>query len=104
MNVAIYARGANTKEQTISYQIKTCEEFVVGKNGQIVEIYSDEGFSAHDNKRPELLRLLNDATKQEFDTVVVSNYSRLFRNVLKIKEFEQGLAQLDIKLIVVDKL
>ena len=55
------------------------------RNGyELVLVYADEGVSAHtDNieKRPQLLKLLEDARQEKFDIVVVHTLDRWARNI-----------------------
>ena len=52
-----------------------------GNFGEIVGIYTDEGLSGKDTKRPELQRLLRDILEQKIDMVMVSELSRISRNM-----------------------
>ena len=50
--------------------------------GTIVEFYADEGLSAKDTKRPALQRLLQDFRAKKINLVLVTDISRLSRNIL----------------------
>jgi len=101
MTVAIYARVGSI-EQTTAEQIKRCEKFIVEQGGTVHKIYTDEGFSAHDTDRPSLKKMLQDASDNNFKTIVTLNYARLFRNPLLIHELQDQLDELNITLKVVE--
>ena len=50
--------------------------------GKIIEIYSDEGLSAKDTKRPALQKLLTDLRTGKINLILVTDLSRLSRNIL----------------------
>ncbi|QWU17336.1 Resolvase, N terminal domain [Paenibacillus sophorae] len=101
MKAAIYARTA-TKEQSIEAQITKCKEFIESLGGEVTCIYSDEGFSANDHNRPSLRKLIEESSSGDFNTVVSFGYARIFRNVFDLKEFEFGLNQQEIELLIAD--
>ena len=49
--------------------------------GEVVDIYTDEGLSGKDTKRPELQRLLRDILEGKINIVMVSELSRISRNM-----------------------
>lgn len=103
MKAAIYARTASQEQGTIN-QIELCRDYILGKSGEVVCIFDDEGISAHDLKRDGLVTLMEAATQNKFDTLVVASYDRLFRDHRLMKEFMDGLGQLKISLVVVKTL
>ncbi len=50
--------------------------------GKIAEIYSDEGISAKDTRRPAFQRMMSDIRKGRVNLILVTDLSRLSRNLL----------------------
>ena len=50
--------------------------------GKIIEVYADEGLSAKDMHRPALQRLLTDIRLGKINLILVTDLSRLSRNIL----------------------
>ena len=50
--------------------------------GKVIDYYVDEGFSAKDTKRPALQRLLKDLRAGKVNLILVTDLSRLSRNIL----------------------
>lgn len=49
--------------------------------GHVVEFYIDDGYSAKDTRRPAFQRMMEDVRKGKIDLVLVSDLSRLSRNI-----------------------
>jgi site-specific DNA recombinase len=91
--VALYVRvstdeQAEVEEGSLKNQQENLKRWVQGENlkhngswGQIYEIYIDDGYSAKSLQRPQLKRMLQDITKGKIDTVLITEVSRLSRNV-----------------------
>lgn len=54
--------------------------------GSIVEFYVDDGYSAKDTKRPAYQRMISDLKRKKIDFILVSDLSRLSRNLLDFCE------------------
>lgn len=65
--------------------------------GEIVEFYIDDGFSAKDTKRPAYQRMMRDIKKKKIDLILVTDLSRLSRNIFDfcnlMDELEKNEAQ-----------
>ena len=90
---AIYKRvsteeRAQTIEGSLDSQEHRLKQFVEFKNmsqagwGNVVDIYSDEGLSAKDTKRPAFQRMMRDVRKGRVNLILVTDLSRLSRNIL----------------------
>ncbi|MDB5053564.1 MAG: recombinase family protein [Bacilli bacterium] len=99
MKAAIYVRTGST-DQSIYYQIAVCRKFIGEKGGEVVEVYSDKGVNAHTLDRAGLNRLLNDAAMQKFDTLVVTEYERLYRSQKFIDSLLLQLHEYNIMVIM----
>ncbi len=75
-NVAIYCRTSLIKSD-ISRQVFELKALAEFNKWQIVEVYTDEGFSRTTSRRPGLDRLIQDAVTRKFDTVLTLELSRL---------------------------
>jgi site-specific DNA recombinase len=79
---------AQVIEGSLDSQRHRLHAFVDMKNiqekywGKIIEVYSDEGLSAKDTKRPALQRLLSDLRTGKINLILVTDLSRLSRNIL----------------------
>lgn len=84
---AIYIR-VSTEEQHINglslpAQKKVLAEYAENNGYIIVDYYADEGISARKSMkyRKDLLRLLDDVTKDKIDMILVTKLDRWFRNI-----------------------
>ena len=78
----------STEDQTHGYSLDAqragIQEYCERNGYQLVLIYADEGVSAHTDKiskRPQLRLLLEHATQEQFDVVVVHTLDRWARNM-----------------------
>lgn len=83
IRAAIYIR-VSTEEQakegfSLGAQRDRCEEFARSQGWEIVGVYTDDGYSAKNLKRPSLQRLMQDAEARAFDAVLVWKVDRLSR-------------------------
>ena len=77
--------------------IKHCCEISKYK---LTEIYADEGISgAKINKRPDLIRLLQDAKAKKFEYLIIQRLSRLGRNARDLLNIVHELEECRVKLI-----
>lgn len=100
--IGIYSR-VSTEEQTkviagsIQCQVQRCNQFVSIKNqadqqwGHIISDYRDKGYSAKDTKRPSYQTLLQDVRHKKINLVLVSDLSRLSRNIADFSRFIEEL-------------
>src|ERR1700730_9869635 len=91
--IGVYVRvsteeQAQLKEGSIDTQKHRSRLFVESKLvhepkwGNIVEIYADEGFSAKNTKRPAYQKLMTDVRRKKINLILVSDLSRLSRNIM----------------------
>jgi DNA invertase Pin-like site-specific DNA recombinase len=62
-------------------QTREIEEFCERRNWELADSYVDNGISGSRESRPELDRLMADAHRRRFDTVVVWKFDRFARSV-----------------------
>nr|WP_305180056.1 recombinase family protein [Faecalibaculum rodentium] len=101
--VVLYMRysSANQTEQSIEGQDRVCTEYCARNDMIIVERYIDRARSAsHDTaKRTEFLRMIDDARKRQFETVVVYKLDRFARDRYDSAVYKRKLKEYGIKVI-----
>lgn len=92
-----YAR-ISTEEQSnwsISSQVETISQFVQSERGMLLEMFTDEGFSAKTFNRPAWQELKSFVQSHKVDVILVTAYDRYSRNLVEaittIEEFERKL-------------
>ena len=82
--VAIYVRVSTTNQAEEGYSIDEQKAKLTSycdiKDWNIYEIYTDGGFSGSNTERPALEKLIRDAERKLFDTVLVYKLDRLSRS------------------------
>src|SRR3989344_2875365 len=79
---------AQVQEGSLETQKHRIRAFVEYKNsqqpawGKIIESYTDEGLSAKDTRRPAFQRMMRDIRSGKINLIVVTDLSRLTRNIL----------------------
>ena len=85
MRIAAYCR-VSTDDQadrgTIENQVEFAESYCKINNFNLIEVYKDDGFSGTlpMDERPAATQLLEDATRDKFDMVIVFKLDRLSRS------------------------
>jgi DNA invertase Pin-like site-specific DNA recombinase len=92
MRTAIYARVSTNSGQHPTLQTRELREYCEKRGLEIVGEYVDVGVSGSKDPRPELNRLMADATRRHFDVVLVWKLDRFGRSlrhlVNALAEFE----------------
>jgi DNA invertase Pin-like site-specific DNA recombinase len=91
MRVALYGR-VSTAEQSAAMQIEELRAYCQRRQWEIVEEFIDSGVSGSKESRPALNRLLADAKRRRFDTVLVYRYDRFARS---LRQLVNALAEFD---------
>jgi DNA invertase Pin-like site-specific DNA recombinase len=82
VRAALYARVSTTNHgQDVGMQTRELREYCQRRGWVIEGEYVDTGISGTKEKRPELDRLMSDAHRRKFDTVVVWKFDRFARSV-----------------------
>lgn len=76
---ALYVR-VSTVDQHPENQLHQLRQYASYRGLQIVEEYTDHGFSGARARRPELDRMMEDARRHRFDVVLVWSCDRLARS------------------------
>jgi DNA invertase Pin-like site-specific DNA recombinase len=91
MRVALYGR-VSTAEQNAAMQIDELRAYCGRRQWDIIEEFIDSGVSGSKESRPALNRLLADAKRRKFDTVLVYRYDRFARS---LRQLVNALAEFD---------
>ncbi len=102
---ALYER-VSTDEQSkfgfsIQNQVERLTKYAEENNLQIVEHYTDEGYSAGSMKRPALQRMLNEL--HQFDIIIFTKLDRFTRNVLDANEMVKILDREGVAIRAIDE-
>ena len=106
MKAVIYARYSSDKqsEDSIEAQTRACREYAEKNDYTILGVYADEAISGKGSKtalRVEYQRLLRDAEKGLFDTVLIHKYDRVARSLAEHVKLEERLQKYNVRLIAV---
>ena len=91
MKIAVYGR-VSTAEQNAAMQIEELRAYCIRRQWDIVEEFIDSGVSGSKESRPALNRLLADAKRRRFDTILVYRYDRFARS---LRQLVNALAEFD---------
>ena len=87
--VCVYLRVDSCSElDDVERQKEIICEYVKRKlNNSFIEYYIDDGYSGRDFNRPTINKLINDTESNEIDIIVVSDYSKISRNLIDLYKF-----------------
>jgi len=80
LKVATYSR-VSTSDQHCELQVHELREYAARRGWTVVEEYVDTGISGAKASRPELDRLMREASRRAFDVVLVYKLDRFGRSV-----------------------
>ena len=97
---ALYCR-VSTEEQvregmSIETQLSQLRKWAAERGYRVVGEYIDGGFTGREDNRPQLRRMMWDASKGQFDVVASAKIDRLMRNVGKLRACVEELRRLGI--------
>lgn len=95
---ALYLRcSTNETKQNVERQESELRNIIKNHDWELVEVYADYS-SGTKTSRPNLDKLLDDAFSKKFDCVMVSDLSRLGRNVQHLLKIVEELDNKNIEL------
>jgi putative DNA-invertase from lambdoid prophage Rac len=100
MKVAIYAR-VSTTDQNCELQLTELREYVKRRGWEIAGEYVDTGWSGAKAQRPQLLKLMKDATAHKVDCVLVWKLDRFSRSMMHLNEQLAALNSAGVRFIAV---
>jgi site-specific DNA recombinase len=105
--VAGYGRvstQAQATEGTSSEEQRRVIEEECRKNSwNLVQFYTDDGFSGKNDNRPGLKRLIDEAKQGKFDAVMFTKLDRLGRNLRDILNIWHDLSEEGLEIICVQQ-
>lgn len=102
MKAAIYARSFIKNKHNVD-QVAACKEFVNIKGGTVVCVFVDKGAASDKKIRPNLKKMIDMSYNGHFDTIVVYEPARLFRNLINLEDLRLTLDKIGVKLLVTMK-
>ncbi len=84
MKIAIYTRTALQDDMKINSQVESCKSIL---NNEDFNIYSDNGYSAHDKTRPAFQQMIKDIEDGKVEKVIVTDISRICRDSFAFLRF-----------------
>jgi DNA invertase Pin-like site-specific DNA recombinase len=97
--IGLYAR-VSTDDQNVKQQVNYLREYCL-RNGWTYRSYVDDGVSGEISKRPSWVRLLNDCVNGHINTILVTKFDRVTRDLSYSIEFLDWLKRYDVKLVSV---
>src|SRR6266513_5253110 len=98
MKAAIYAR-VSTSDQNCEMQLRELREYAIRRGWEVAGEYVDTGWSGAKASRPQLDRLMQDASQRKFDCVLVWKIDRLGRSVLHLNQQLAALSSYGVRFI-----
>lgn len=84
MKAVIYARFSsdNQREESITAQVRACNEYAGRRGFSVVKVYTDEARSATTDDRPGFLKMIKDikSGRMKVDFLLVHKLDRFARN------------------------
>ena len=89
---AIYARlsreDSNDNNETIEAQIEEVKEYLKIRTAfNLIDVYSDDGFTGTNFKRPQFERLMEDIRNHCIDCIIVKDLSRFAREHIDAEDY-----------------
>jgi site-specific DNA recombinase len=88
---------------SIDAQLKACHELAKAKGWDVVIIYTDAGYSARSDKRPDFKKMIADAQDHKFEVIIVHKFDRFSRNRADAVNYKKLLRALDVKVFSVSE-
>jgi len=97
----VYARYScdSQSEQSIEGQLRVCEQFAKNNDIAIVNTYIDRAMTGTNDQRPSFQQMLKDATKKEWNYILVYKLDRFSRNKYESVVHKKTLKENGIKVI-----
>lgn len=100
-NAVIYARYSShgQQDQSIDGQLRDCHAFAEREGMKVVGEYIDRAFSAKTDDRPDFQRMVSDASKKQFQYVIVWKLDRFARNRFDSAHYKHTLKKHGVKVV-----
>lgn len=105
---ALYLRVSTIEQRDEGYSImaqeENCHATAQRMGYEVFKVYSDEGISGKSTKnRPAFQRMMQDASEEKFNVVIIWKLSRLGRNMLEILQTVEKLNKFNIGLFSISE-
>ncbi|GHV02588.1 recombinase RecD [Clostridia bacterium] len=100
-NAVIYARYSSSAqtEQSIEGQIRVCNEYAERNGYTVIHEYIDRAMTGTNDERPDFLQMIEDASKKQFQFIIVYKLDRFARNRYDSVFYKHKLAQYGVKVL-----
>ena len=107
MRVAVYARVSTEHEAQINALENQLEWYKIEcsrhSDWEIVEVYVDQGITGTQaQKRPEFLRMMEDARKDKFDRIITREVSRFARNTVDALSYTRQMKAMGVDVLFIN--
>ena len=107
MRVAVYARVSTEHEAQINALENQLEWYKIEcsrhSDWEIVEVYVDQGITGTQaQKRPEFLRMMEDARKDKFDLIITREVSRFARNTVDALSYTRQMKAMGVDVLFIN--
>jgi len=102
VKTAIYAR-VSTTDQNCEMQLRELREYALRRGWEIAGEYVDTGWSGAKASRPQLDRLMQDASRRSFDAVLVYKLDRFGRSVRNCLDGIEALRAHGVRFLAVSQ-
>lgn len=102
IRTVIYAR-VSTTDQNCEMQVRELREYATRRGWKVSGEYLDTGWSGAKASRPELDRLMQDASLRRFDAVLVWKLDRFGRSVRNCLDGIETLREQGVRLLAVSQ-
>lgn len=105
LRVAIYARVSTNRQLeadlSVPDQLAGCGRHAADRHWDVVGTFVERGMSGTDENRPEMLKMLDEATVRPtpFDVILVHSFSRLTRDMIHLELTVRRLAKYNVQLV-----
>ena len=107
MRIAVYARVSTEHEAQINALENQLEWYKIEcsrhSDWEIVEVYVDQGITGTQaQKRPEFLRMMEDARKDKFDLIITREVSRFARNTVDALSYTRQMKAMGVDVLFIN--
>lgn len=104
MSAAIYVRTNQDNPELVAPALNTLQQYSRNQNLTVVKEYVEINVSGltHFSERPVGAQLLSDARAHSFDLLLISDFTRLSRDLLKAMQAVDELHDLGVSIRIVD--
>lgn len=97
----IYARfsSENQRQESIEGQLRECRQFADRNNFQVIAEYTDSAQTGRTDRRPGFQKMIRDAERQTFQTIIVWKLDRFARNRYDSATYRARLKKLGIDIV-----